>query len=325
MYAPCRHSQQRRYAGWVSLRALPGQGEPPIPPWPGESVEVGPQRLFVRRAGHGEPALFLHGLGGSATNWTDLMGLLAGEYDGHALDLPGFGRSAPPVGGDYGLDAHVRAALDYLRQTWDEPVHLFGNSLGGAVAVRLAAIAPECVRTLTLISPALPSYRPKVGSDPRMPLLLVPGLAGLVMRALSRHSAPRRTEAIIRLCFADPDSIPPQRFAEAVEEMRSRRSVAWYDDALALSLRGLVAEYVKPGSGYLWRQAASLRVPTLVVHGSRDKLVPVTVGKRAARVIPGARLVVAEASGHVAQLEQPLLVAEAFLELAAVQRDSAQV
>lgn len=299
----------------MTRKALPGKGERPLPPWPGQSVEVDGQRLFVRRTGAGEPVLFVHGLGGSATNWTDLMALLADDYDCRAIDLPGFGRSAPPVVGDYSIDTHVSAALGYLRQTWDEPVHLFGNSLGGALAVRLAATAPDAVRTLTLVSPALPSYRPRVGSDPRLPLLLVPGLAAMVTRTLSRHSTSRRTEAIINLCFADPTSLPPERFSEALEEMRLRRGMAWYADALTLSLRGLVREFVTPGPASLWRQAASLRVPTLVVHGRHDRLVPLAVGTRAARVIPGARLVIAEESGHVAQLEQPHLVADSFLEL----------
>ena len=227
----------------LALKTLPGKGERALPSWPGRTVEVDGQRLFVRRAGAGEPALFLHGLGGSSTNWTDLMALLAGGYDCHAIDLPGFGRSAPPLTGDYSIDAHTSAALGYLRKAWGSaPVHVFGNSMGGAVAVRLAATAPTAVRTLTLISPALPSYRPKVGSDPRLPLLLVPGLAAVVTRMLSRHSTRRRTQSIIDLCFAEPAGVPPERFEEALEEMRSRRSAAWYGDALTLTLRGLVRE-----------------------------------------------------------------------------------
>lgn len=295
--------------------SLPGKGETPLAPWPGASVDVNGQRLFVRCAGIGKPVLLVHGLGGSSTNWTDLMALLADGYDAHAIDLPGFGRSAPPVGGDYGIDAHVAAARAYIESTWDGPVHLVGNSLGGAVAVRLAATSPALVHTLTLISPALPSYRPKVGSDPRLPLLLVPGLAPLVTRTLARHSTRRRTESIINLCFADPGGVPPERFAEAMEEMRIRRAAAWYGDALTLSLRGLLREYLITGRGNLWRQAAQLQVPTLVVHGRQDKLVAFAVGVRASKVIPGARLLIAEQSGHVAQLEQPVLVADAFRSL----------
>ena len=82
-----------------------------------------------------------------------------------------------------------------------------------------------------------------------------------------------------------------------------------------MSLRSLLREYLVTGGSNLWRQAAQLQTPTLVIHGRRDKLVPFAVGVRAARVIPNARFVVAEDAGHVAQLEQPELVAAAFRAL----------
>src|SRR5438309_1353062 len=94
-----------------------------LPPWPGER-EAG---LLVRRTPPqgNEPALFVHGLGGASTNWTDLMGLLADEVDGAALDLPGFGWSDPPTGPTYRLGVHVRAVVETLER-WDRgPVHLF--------------------------------------------------------------------------------------------------------------------------------------------------------------------------------------------------------
>jgi pimeloyl-ACP methyl ester carboxylesterase len=281
------------------------------------SVEVAGQRLFVRRSGTpgAAPAVYVHGLGGSSTNWTDLMALLAERFDGHAVDLPGFGNSAPPVAGSYSLDSHAGAIAGYIEQEIGEAVHLLGNSLGGAVTARLAATRPELVASLTFISAALPSYRPQVGSDPRMPLLLVPGLSKVTMRALSRHSAERRTRAIVNLCFADPDAVSPVRFAEAVREMRKRRAVAWYDDALTLSLRGLVRAYLQPGREGLWHQVGELRMPVLLIHGTSDRLVPVAVSQRAARMIQGSRLVLVESAGHVAQIEAPYAVAEAFLAM----------
>jgi pimeloyl-ACP methyl ester carboxylesterase len=304
-------------AAMRGLRALPGPGQPPLPAWPGRGVDIGGQRLFVRTCGtpDGEPTLFVHGLGGSATNWTDLMALLADRVDGHALDLPGFGHSGPPVHGSYALDAHVQVVHDYLVRTWDQPVHLLGNSLGGAVTTRLTAEHPELVRSLTLVSAALPAYRPRSGTDPTITLLLVPGLAQLAMRVLSRRTPEQRTRAVIELCFAAPNDIPAERIAEAVEEMRRRRALAWTNDALTGSLRGLAASYFDRGSRALWRQAAALRVPTLVIHGTHDRLVPTAVGVRAGRVIPGARLMVLDDVGHVPQMERPQVVAEAFLDL----------
>ena len=93
--------------------------DPSIPPWPGEKVRLGGVDLFVRRtpgpAGGGEPALYVHGLGGASTNWTDYAALLATRLDGEALDLPGFGESGPaPVHGGYGWPAQTRTVIAYL-------------------------------------------------------------------------------------------------------------------------------------------------------------------------------------------------------------------
>ena len=79
----------------LSLAPLPPV-DPSIPPWPGEKVRLGGVDLFVRRTpgppGGGEPALYVHGLAGASTNWTDYAALLATRLDGEALDLPGFAK-----------------------------------------------------------------------------------------------------------------------------------------------------------------------------------------------------------------------------------------
>src|SRR6185503_17264405 len=103
---------------------------------------AGPERLHVRRApgtsDAAEPAVFVHGLGGSATNWTDVMGLLQDRLSSAAPDLPGFGWSPPPSGDDYSLTVHARVITDYIEHDGQldrhGPVHLIGNSLGGTVA-----------------------------------------------------------------------------------------------------------------------------------------------------------------------------------------------
>lgn len=281
-----------------------------LPPWPG-TVHDG---LHVRRApGAGsQPALFVHGLGGAATNWTDLMGLLAGVVAGEALDLPGFGRSEPPASGSYRLRTHVDAVTRRL-EARDGPVHLFGNSLGGAVCTRVAALRPDLVRTLTLVSPALPSLRPRRGSDPRLPLLLLPGLGQLAGRQLARRTPEQRTRAVLSLCYADPSLVPAERFEEAVEEVRRRAALPHAEDAFLASLRGLVAAYLERGSESLWRQAAQVSAPTLLIWGSQDRLVDVALAPRAAATFPDSRLLVLPGVGHVAQLERPDVVARAWL------------
>lgn len=274
--------------------------------------QVGP--LFVRSGpAGGEPALFVHGLGGSATNWTDLMGCLSEVLDAQALDLPGFGRSAPPADDRYTVGAHARAVVRHLETTARGPVHLFGNSLGGAVSTRVAADRPDLVRTLTLVSPALPNLRPQRGSDPRLPLLLLPGLSTLARRRMAAVRPEQRARAVLDLCFADPSTIPPERVAEAVEEVRRRAGLSHSEDAFLRSLRGLVGSYVQRGPKGLWARAATVRAPVLLVWGAKDRLVDVALAPRAAATFPDARLLVLPDVGHVAQMERPEIVARAFL------------
>ena len=288
-----------------------------IPPWPGDIVRVRGTEVFIRTTPatgpDPEPALYVHGLGGASTNWTDLADLLSGTLAGEALDLPGFGRSGP--GTDYSVEGHARTVIALLEARGGQPVHLFGNSLGGAVSVVVAGTRPDLVRTLTLVSPAMPWLRPRRGADVTMPLLLVPGLDGLVQHRLDSWSAERRAWATIELCFGDPSSVPANRFAEAVEEVARRRELPYVTDAFMASFRGLVRSYAAAGERSLWRRAATVQAPTLVVWGDRDKLVPVRIAPRVASSVPDARLLVLPEIGHVAQLEDPEVVARAFLAL----------
>jgi pimeloyl-ACP methyl ester carboxylesterase len=284
-----------------------------LPPWPGE-VETG---VYVRRtpATGAEPALFVHGLGGASSNWTDLMGLLAGHVDGAALDLPGFGHSDPPPAQSYALRTHVRAVINLLEQQGRGPVHLFGNSLGGAVSTRVAARRPDLVRTLTLVSPALPSLRPRRGVDARMPLLLLPGISTLLSRRLAEVTPEQRAKAVIDLCYADPSLVPAERRQEAVDEVVRRSGLAHGETAFTGSLRGLIGAWLERGPRNLWRQAATVRVPTLLIWGTEDRLVDVSLAPKALAAFPSSRLLVLPNVGHVAQLEQPETVARAFLAL----------
>lgn len=296
------------------LRWLPDPGASPLGPWPGEFLGFPGGHLHVRRVPDGrggEPAVFVHGLGGASTNWTDLAWLLADVVDGIALDLPGFGLSDPPPGGDYRLATHVRAVEAVVGRA-GAPVHLFGNSLGGAVCVRLAAAQPRLVRSLTLISPALPDFAPWRLRDPRLGVLLLPGLRELAAARIARGSPQVRAERVIRLCYADASRVPRVRVEQAAAEISRRDQLEWTGSALVRSLSGLVRAQLGPAG--LWASAQRIQAPTLLIWGRRDRLVHHSVGRRAVRKIPGARLLVLPDCGHVAQMEAPMAVAQAWIE-----------
>ncbi|MFB8782834.1 alpha/beta hydrolase [Streptomyces albogriseolus] len=260
------------------------------------------------------PAFHVHGLGGSSLNWSPLMALLDDVVHSEAVDLPGFGDSPPPDDGDYSITAHARAVIRCLEASGRGPVHLFGNSLGGAVVTRVAAVRPDLVRTLTLVSPALPELRVQRTAVPTG-LLAVPGVAPLFTRLTREWTAEQRVRGVLNLCYGDPSQVTPEGFRHAVQEMERRQRLPYFWDAMARSARGLVSAYMLGGQHGLWRQAERVLAPTLLVYGGRDQLVGFRMAQRAARAFRGSRLVTLPDAGHVAMMEYPETVASAFREL----------
>ncbi|GFH37704.1 alpha/beta fold hydrolase [Streptomyces pacificus] len=266
------------------------------------------------------PALFVHGLGGSSQNWTQLMGALEDAVDGEAVDLPGFGDSPPPGDGDYSITAHARAVIRLLdaggpgRGPGPGPVHLLGNSLGGAVATRVAAVRPDLVTTLTLISPALPELRAQRSAWPTAALGL-PGAASLVQRLTRDWTPEARVRGATALCYGDPGRVTDEALLHAVEEMERRLELPYFWDAMARTARGLVDAYTLGGRHGLWRQAERVLAPTLLVYGCRDQLVSYRMARRASAAFRDSRLLTLPDAGHVAMMEYPETVAAAVRQL----------
>jgi pimeloyl-ACP methyl ester carboxylesterase len=303
-----------------------------VPPWPGERVPVRGGSVFVRCTPWSGPvggpvdgaprerALYVHGLGGASTNWTDLAALLRVRFDGWAVDLPGFGRSQPPLRHRYTVRGHARTVVDLLEhirrrpgEAAGRPVHLLGNSLGGLVSLLVAARRPDLIASLTLISPAMPVYRVPPAFSRSLLLLLVPGIPGLAEKRLAGIAPEEHVRAMVQMCFGDPSRVPRERLDEAVEEMRERAGLPWADRALTRSMRGLLISYLRFNGA--WRLAGRLRPPTLVVWGDRGRLVDPCLAPRLAATVPHARLLVLAGVGHVAMLEAPEPTARAVLGL----------
>ncbi len=294
-----------------------------VPPFPGQLIPVAGTELYVRTAGRepdpgdddAEVAVFIHGLGGSSTNWTELMALLSPDVYGIAPDLPGFGQSPPPQRGDYKLTAHADIVASLIRaKVGNRAVHIFGNSMGGATAVQLAARHPMLVKSMTLVSPALPELLPR-RSNIHMPITAIPGVGERLMRRMMKRDVQWRVNMSMSICYADMSRIDPRRMADQVEEARARDKLTYSADASLLTLRGLISTYFDYSHRAPWKLAREIKVPVLLIYGREDKLVNPRAAFRSTREFPNARVMVVPDSGHVTQMEHPHLVAAAWREL----------
>lgn len=301
----------------------------PHPPWPGIEHQLSRRRLFIRHtpptAPGAEPAVFVHGLGGSAQNWTDLADALSDHLAIDAIDLPGFGHSAPAPRVTIPLLAQDVAA--WIIESERGPVHLVGHSLGGAVAVYLAATRPRLVRTLTLISPAMPFANPRRSHQARfVPMLVVPAMARIADRIMRGRTPEDVVNEIVHGTWGDPDRIHPQRRREAIAEARRRLSVPWNSHVYIQTYRGLMASFFQsfvPGTHSLWRLAKDISCPTLIVWGKQDRVIDVRLAPPTALAIPDSRLLILNRTGHVAMMEHPHAVGRAVAALLEDSREDA--
>lgn len=270
--------------------------------------------LFVRQVGSGAPALFVHGLGGNSSNWTDLMWLLSDDVHAVAPDLPGFGRSGPAASGVYSPQGQADFLAEFVQRTFPEPVHLFGNSMGGAISLQLAGRHPELVRSLTLVSPALPDLMP-MRTNIQLPIIALPGVGDRVATRIAKLPVERRVQATLNMVYADPASVPPQRVREAQEDAALLATKPWVGTALQAALRGILATYFDRGPDAPWKLADRITVPVLLVYGQQDKLVNARAARRASKHFLHCRVMVVPHSGHVSQMEHPEIVARGWRTL----------
>jgi len=303
----------------------------PVPHWPGRMVDqpsgervwVAETPAVVRDEGvlneGRDLVLCVHGMSGAATNWTDFMAELAPDFDCAALDLPGSGFSPPPKhSARYSVSAMagtVIRLIETLAPDCGGQVHLVGNSMGGAVSVRVADRRPDLVRTLTLISPALPDLKVR-RSVAHFPLLALPFVGEWMARQWAvRFPVENRVAGVFATCFYDPSRLHPDRFTFEVEALRRRDSLGYDPATLVGAARTLVTETLRPAPFSLWRAASRVTAPSLVLFGRDDRLVHPRLANRATRTFRNARVLVVTEVGHLAQMERPALVAGLFREM----------
>lgn len=256
----------------------------------------------------------VHGLGGSALNWSALAPLLTDHCRVVALDLVGHGRTHS-MGRSAAVPDNTRLVRRFIEAVTDEPVVVVGNSMGGMIAIHLASEHPDVVRGLALIDPALPAVaaRPDPVVAAAFAAYAIPGVGWGAMRARQRVLPPEATaQQILALCCHDVSRVPEELVWAEVEQARARRAMTHVESDFLDAARSVVTTVVRRR-----RYHAHLRrvaVPVLLVHGTRDRLVPVAAARAAARSHPQWTYVELHDVGHVPQLEAAEDTAYAFLE-----------
>jgi pimeloyl-ACP methyl ester carboxylesterase len=265
-------------------------------------------------AGTAPTLVLVHGLGGSHLNWD----LLAPELTPHArviaLDLPGFGRSEP---GDRRATVHANVAvLDrFLTEVVGGPAVLVGTPLGGMISILASEHAGDRVQGVVLLDPAVPGPRRRL--DPMVAgvfaVYAVPGVGERFLWLRRNRQTPlARALSLLRLCGVDPDALPPEVLDRSVEMIEQRDDVDGMDRAFLTAARSLLLVLADPRR-YRAAMAALDRRPVLLVHGDRDRLIPVEAARDAARRHPTWRYVELAGIGHVPQLQVPDRVAAEIL------------
>nr|WP_281353518.1 alpha/beta hydrolase [Phytoactinopolyspora mesophila] len=247
----------------------------------------------------------IHGLGGASTNWTALMRELRGDLDQWSPDLPGFGESPPS--GEHTVSAYVADVIAYLER-FDGPVHLIGNSMGGMICVLVASARPDLVRTLVLLSPAMPQYRLPRGAQ-AMALVALPKLGEWILGRVNGKPTQEQIERLAPMLYGNPEGVDPDEFAFAIEERMRWVSQAHARDVLLTALRSLVGQYLPPRRRSTWWAAQKVLCPAMVIVCEKDALVGAWSARRWQRALPRARVVKLEHSGHVSMMEYPSAVA----------------
>jgi pimeloyl-ACP methyl ester carboxylesterase len=256
--------------------------------------EVDGYRLSFAESGAGPEVLLLHGLGSSALVYAHNISELAQGRRVVALDLPGHG-SSPDAGPPYTADKAVHLLSAFIANEMTPPVAIVGNSLGGLLGGLVAAARPDIVDRIALL--AAPGFAPTLGWRLRMLALpLAPRFAAV--------DSPLRARSMLRGVFYD------QRLA--TDDLARRIATERAAKGSRQAIEGTVRSGISLRGMRDWRAHAArlgtICQPALLVWGAQDRLVPASVGRAAASLLPHASLHVLDECGHWPQFEQAVTV-----------------
>lgn len=277
---------------WVPDRSVaelkPRWGGPPS-----IFLDIDGMQMHVRDEGPRDdqsPIVLLHGFGSSLHAWDGWAQALRDKRRVVRLDLPGFGLTGPSPDGIYGLERDMRVTLAVLDRLGIARGVIGGNSLGGAVSWRMALAHPARVEKLILVDAG--GYPQHATSVPiGMRLLRLPGLPWLM-----QHTLPKSlVEQGLRNVFGDPSRVTPEMIERSFD-LTAREG----------NRRALVDRTRQRSPNTSYERIRELKLPTLIVWGGRDRLVPPDDAQRFHRDIAGSTLVIFDDLGHAPEEEDPV-------------------
>jgi pimeloyl-ACP methyl ester carboxylesterase len=292
------------WASWAPDRPVAELAARWAPP-PSVFVEIAGMQVHLRDQGprdDASPIVLVHGTGSSLHAFEGWAQALAKKRRVVTFDLPGFGLTGPAPDGDYAMAAAVRFVVAVLDRLGIARCVLGGNSLGGAISWATAVTAPERVEKLILVDAGgYPAHSISVPIGFR--LARMPVLSSMLTNILPRGLVAQG----LRDVFGDPSRVTPE-LIERYYELTLR----------AGNRRALVQRFSQPRSGELGRRIPEIKVPTLVMWGGRDRLIPPDDAERFHRDIAGSTLVIFDDLGHAPEEEDPartVVAVERFLGL----------
>jgi pimeloyl-ACP methyl ester carboxylesterase len=255
--------------------------------------------VAYRQAGSGPLLVMIHGIAGSSGTWVPVMPLLAERFTVIAPDLLGHGESAKPRG-DYSLGAYASGIRDLLGVLGHDRATVVGHSLGGGIAMQFAYQFPHMAERLVLVcsgglgkevSPVLRALS-LPGSEYVLPAVLAPQIHGVVAKLGSMVG-----RFGVR---ADP-------FLTEVWEAWTRLTDVRAQRAFIHTIRAVI-DIAGQRVSARDRLYLAHEIPTMIIWGDRDAVIPVTHGHIAHELIPGSRLEVVQGAGHFLPIERPELV-----------------
>jgi 3-oxoadipate enol-lactonase len=242
--------------------------------------------LYWERSGRGEPLLLIQGMSGTHLTWGEpFLSRLEPDFDCVIFDNRGIGRSTP-VAAPFTIAELATDALTVMDAAGLETAHVLGISMGGMVAQQVALAAPERLRTLTLGC----TYPGGPGSS-----LIAPEDAGPLFEAFASGNLERVMQAAYAVNLSSgfrADQANYEAFAAMASALPARQQT------VQLQIQAI-------GGHDTQERLAEISAPTLVIHGTEDRMIPVANGELIASLIPGAKLEIFEGVGHLFWWEQP--------------------